>query len=343
MVMKIRRREFLKSLAVLAAGLRLSPTALATASHDKLGAVLPLRRLGKTGKQVTCLGLGGFHVGWIDQEKTAEAVIEAAMEEGVRFFDTAENYGNGLSEERYGRYLTPKYRESIFLMTKTAAPDAATAWRHLEGSLRRMKTDRIDLWQLHSLSSPEDAASRLDRGLLEAALRAKAEGKVLHIGFTGHASPYAHQHMLENSEAREAFETCLIPINPVDAGAKYSFIDRVLPALAEADYGVLAMKTLADGRFFKEKTMNGRVNWETDTPIVPDVLTIEECIFFALSLPVSVLITGAEKPAFIREKAAMVRRFEALAEVARLALVEKVAKFAELGEVEYYKNNNLRG
>lgn len=270
-------------------------------------------------------------------------MIESAIEEGVRFFDTAENYGNGLSEERYGRYLTPKYRDSIFLMTKTAAPDAATARQHLEGSLRRMQTDRIDLWQLHSLTSPEDAASRLDRGVLEAALEAKAEGKVQHIGFTGHASPYAHKQMLENSEAREAFETCLMPINPVDAGAKHSFIDQVLPALAEADFGVLAMKTLADGRFFSEKSMNGRVNWETDSPIVPDVLTIEECIFFALSLPISVLITGAEKPAFIREKAALVRRFEGLNDAARLAVVEKVARFAELGEVEYYKNNDLRG
>lgn len=341
--MKIKRRKFLKSLAVIAAGLQLSPQALAAKSRDRLGRVLPLRRLGKTGENVTCLGLGGFHIGWIDKDATTQAIIEAAIEEGVRFFDTAEGYGNGLSEERYGRFLTPKYRDVIFLMTKTTARDVATAREHLEGSLRRLKTDTLDLWQLHGLSSPEDAASRLEAGLLEFALEAKASGKVRHIGFTGHSSPYAHKRMLNDAKARDGFETCLMPINPVDAGARHSFIEEVLPGLTEADYGVLAMKTLADGRFFEKKTMNDRVLWETEAPIVPDVLTIEECIYFALSLPISVLITGAETPALIREKAALARRFEAFDEDARLAMVEKVADFAESGQIEYYKDRSLRG
>ncbi|MFP4204454.1 MAG: aldo/keto reductase, partial [Opitutales bacterium] len=208
----IKRRDFLKRLAVAAVGLRVGPEAFSGASSlDRSGEALPLRRLGKTGEAVTCLGLGGFHIGWIAEEKTAEAVIKASLEEGVRFFDTAESYGNGLSEERYGRYLTPNHREEIFLTTKTSARDVAAARRHLEGSLRRLKTDRIDLWQLHALASPEDAASRLDEGLLDLALKAKAEGKVRHIGFTGHASPYAHKHMLADSKASEAFEVCLMP------------------------------------------------------------------------------------------------------------------------------------
>ncbi len=340
--MNIERREFLKKLAATAAGLRLGHGfSFADTTGDALGAVLPLRRLGRTGEHVTCLGVGGFHLGWVREHRIAEAVIEAAIEEGVRFFDTAESYSNGLSEERYGRYLTPKYRDEVFLMTKTSAKDVATARQHLEGSLDRLKTDRIDLWLLHALSSPEDATSRINQGLLDFALEAKAEGKVRHIGYSGHASPYAHKRMLEGGVSREAFEVCLMPINPVDAGDRHSFIEEVLPSLVDADYGVLAMKTLADGRFFSKKVVNGRIRWETDSPIVPEVLTIEACIEFALSLPVSVLITGAENPEFIREKAAMVRRFETLDGAARLAIVDKVARFAEAGDVEYYKSRSL--
>ncbi len=339
----MKRRDFLKSLAAAAVSLRVAPEALPEVSRNLATAGLPLRRLGKTGETVTCLGLGGFHIGWLESEATAEAVIKAALEEGVRFFDTAESYGNGLSEERFGRHLTPQHRDDIFLMTKTTARDGDTARQHLEGSLRRMRTDRIDLWQLHALASPGDVDNRLSGGLLETALRAKSEGKVRHIGFTGHASPQAHLRMLENAEAREAFEVCLLPVNPVDAVARHSFVKTVLPALTGANYGVLAMKTLADGRFFAKKSVNGRVQWETDEPVVPGVLTIADCIHFALSLPVSVLITGAETPEFIREKAAMVRGFEAMDESQRLALMDKVVKFAEAGRVEYYKAAELRG
>ncbi|VGO22626.1 aldo/keto reductase [Pontiella sulfatireligans] len=338
----MKRRELLQQLAVAGTALA-PPSAKAGASKsDRLGSILPRRTLGKCGEQVTCLGLGGYHVGWPEDEAVAQATIEKAIEVGIRFFDNAESYGKGRSEERYGKYLIPKYRDDIFLMTKTQAKDAATARQHLEGSLRRMNTEVIDLWQIHSLKDPADADDRLAKGVLDEALKAQAEGKVRHIGFTGHASPYAHVRMTEHKAVLDACTSCQFPINPVDAASKHSFIETTIPKMLENNIGILAMKTLADGRFFAQKEMNGKVKWTSDKPVIPGALSVEECINFTLSLPVSVLITGAETPEFVEEKAAIVKRFTTLSEKQRLALAEKVAGFAEEGKVEYYKNKDLR-
>jgi len=326
------------------AGTVLAPPAALSAEPqiDLIGSVLPTRTLGKMGEKVTCLGLGGFHIGWLKNEAVAQATIEKALEVGIRFFDNAEGYSKGRSEERYGKYLIPNYRDDIFLMTKTSAVDAQTARAHLEGSLRRLKTDHLDLWQIHALKDPADADARLEAGILDVAIKAKEEGKVRHIGFTGHASPYAHVRMTENETVRQACSTCQFPINPVDAASKHSFIEHTLPALQKNKISVLAMKTLADGRFFGSKMVNGKETWTLDKPVVPDVISIEECIHFALSLPISVLITGAENPQLVEEKASMVRNFSRLSEKQRLALADKVASFAEAGNVEYYKNRDLR-
>lgn len=338
----MNRRILLSQLAA-AGAISTSSSALSKQPEsDRLGPVLPKRTLGKSGDKVTCLGLGGYHIGWMDSETQVQAVIEKALEVGVRFFDTAEGYENGRSEERYGKYLTPRYRDDIYLMTKTHSKDADTARAHLEGSLRRLKTDRIDLWQIHALESPGDVDARLAKGVLEEALKAQQAGKVRRIGFTGHASPYAHTRMLENKAVREACTCCQFPINPVDAASTHSFIERVIPKLMEADMGILAMKTLADGRFFARKEMNGKVQWTSENPVIPNALSMEECIMFALSMPITVLITGAEKPEYVEEKAAMARRFSALSAAHRMALMEKVAAFAEEGEVEFYKSKELR-
>lgn len=338
----MKRRELLQQLAIT--GTLLAPPVAISGSSgsDRLGSVLPKRTLGKCGEKVTCLGLGGYHIGWPEDEAVVQATIEKALEVGIRFFDTAESYGKGRSEERYGKYLIPKYRDDIFLMTKSTAGDAATARTHLEGSLRRMNTDVIDLWQIHALKTPEDADNRLAKGVLDEALKAQQEGQVRHIGFTGHASPYAHVRMTEHQAVRDACTACQFPINPVDAASKHSFLKKAIPRLLDCNMGILAMKSLADGRFFARKEMNGQVKWTSDNPVVPAALSVEECISFTLSLPVSVLITGAEKPEYVEEKASMVRRFSALSAEQRLALADKVADFAGEGKVEYYKNKDLR-
>jgi len=335
----MKRRSFLQMLGGVAAG-SLLPLPGKAATPDRLGPVLPVRYLG--GKPVTVLGLGGFHIGWTT-EGEAQKTIEAALEEGIRFFDNAESYGPHVSEERFGKWLTPVARDEIYLMTKSSTKTARGAREAIEGSLRRLRTDFIDLWQLHALVSPEDVDERLEGGVLEAALQAREEGKIGAIGFTGHASPYAFLRIMERTGGDPSpFAACQFPINPVDAAARHSFIRDVLPAAEKNNIGILAMKTLADGRFFPSKQLRDREVWRTENPLIPNFVTLEDCFAFALSLPVAVLITGAEKPEFVREKARIVRNLQDMTEEGRHALARRVLRFAEEGSIEYYKAADLR-
>lgn len=328
------RRLFLKQLAMATGALLASNEILAASKTDRWGKILPKRRLGKTNEYVTMLGVGGFHVGWTT-ERDAQEVIETAIEGGIRFFDTAESYDKGGSETRYGKYLTPKYRDSIFLMTKSQSFDKKTALEHLEGSLKRLDCDYIDLWQVHSLQTPEDVDSRIENEVLEVFEKAKAQGKVRHIGFTGHQNPFAHQQMFEKTKENDMFETIQMPINVIDSHY-HSFIEHALPTALDRDFGILAMKTLSDGRFFDKKQRLDKVQWTSDDPIIPNYVSIEEALYFVWSLPVSVLITGAENKILLQEKIDLAKAFEHYSEKDRMALMDKVFTKAG-GKVEYYK------
>jgi len=305
-----------------------------TGYPDKLGNVLPLRMLGKTNEKVTMLGLGGYHVGWTT-ERDAQEVIETALEGGIRFFDTAESYDDGGSERRYGNYLVPKYRDEVFIMTKSQANTAKEAQEHLEGSLKRLNCDYIDLWQIHSLRTPEDVKNRLDEGVLEVFRKAKEEGKVKYIGFTGHQNPFAHQKMLEKTTDSNPFATVQMPVNVIDPHW-HSFTENVLSDALDRNLGILAMKTLADGRFFKEKRKLDKIQYTTENPLVPDAISIKNALHYVWSLPVSVLITGAENKTYLQEKIDLARDFIKMTEEERLALVESIAGYAG-NKVEYYK------
>ncbi len=306
------------------------------AFSDQWGEMLPLRRLGKTGAEVTMLGVGGYHIGWTT-EKDAQAVIEAAMEGGIRFFDSAESYGPHTSEIRYGKYLTPKYRKDVFLMTKSTARDAATMQEHLHASLDRMKTDHLDLWQVHAVTDPGDVDARIENGVFEVVTKAKEDGLVKHVGFTGHSNPKAHLRVLERTAENPFFETIQMPINVVDANHDH-FINAVLPKAADQHMGILAMKTMADGRFFGKKVKLGDIQWESNKPVVPERLSIKEALSFVWSLPVSVLISGAENEALIKEKIKLAQEFTSLGPAEREQLISKVSDLASEGKVEYYKN-----
>jgi len=233
-------------------------------------------------------------------------------------------------------FLVPNYRDDIFLMTKTYSTDAETARKHLEGSLRRMKTDVIDLWQGHTLLTPDDVDRRIENGVLDVIAEAKRSGKVRYVGFTGHQSPYAYERMLDKT-GEDFFSTCQLPVNVIDAGVEHSFIQQIMPRLMVRNMGVFAMKTLADGRFFSKKIQEGNEIWNINKPVVPDLLTVEEALGFAWSLPIRVLITGAENSQLIKEKIAMAKRFEKMNKDERNKLVEKVSDLSERGDVEYYK------
>lgn len=327
------RRNFFKTLAGLTAGITLTGTAFGKQTdNDRLGEVLPKRKLGRTGEYVTMLGTGGYHVGWTT-ERDAREVIEASLEGGVRFFDTAESYSKGISEERYGKYLTPKYRDLIFLMTKTTGPDAKTVQEHLEGSLRRLKVDQIDLYQVHSIRTPDDVDSRIQNGILEVLLKAKEQGKIKYLGFTGHQNPFAHTRILEKTAESNIFDAVLMPVNVLDQ-SYFSFTKNVLPIALERNMGVLAIKSLADGRFFAKKE---QANWTSEDPIIPNYMTIKEAMHFVWSLPVTVLISGNENATFMREKIALARSFSKLSEGEKMALINKVSNLALTGKIEYYK------
>lgn len=328
------RRDFLKELALLTGSLMLPVGSLAGPKKDKWGETLPLRTLGKTGEKVTMLGLGGYHVGWTT-EKDAREVIESALAGGIRFFGTAESYDDGGSEIRYGKYLVPKYRDDVFIMSKSTAVDGITAKKHLEGTLKRLKCDYLDLWQVHSLQTPEDVDNRIKNEVLEVFKKAKSEGKVKHIGFTGHQNPLAHKHMLDKTADNDIFETIQMPVNVIDSSF-HSFIKNVLPFAIERNFGILAMKTLSDGRFFKEKKMLNEIPWKSEDPLIPNVISVKEALYFVWSLPVSVLITGAENKELIREKIELASNFIRLSENDRNELITRV--FSKAGNnIEYYK------
>lgn len=327
------RRSFLKTLAAITASMMVPyeniKGAIAT-PKDRLGETLPLRKFGKTGVQVTMLGIGGAHIGKSD-EKLAQALIETALEGGIRFFDNAESYNRGGAETKYGKYLVPKYRDVAFIMTKTTAKDGKTAQQHLEDSLRRMKTDYVDLWQIHAITSPNDVDGRIEAGVLEVVRKAKESGKAKHIGFTGHSDFHAHQRMLEQTDI---LETCQMPINCFDPNYK-SFINNVLPTLVERNMGIIAMKTLSNGGFFggTRHFQNGE-----NPRIVPNVATVEEALHFVWSLPVSTIVTGPDHVDMLKEKINVAKSFKQMGEKDRLALVDRVGKAGFDGKkVEFYK------
>ena len=330
----MKRREFIKSLSLSASAIMVGCSKGQKPVSDRLGEVLPQRLLGGTGEKVTMLGLGGYHVGWTT-ERDAQETIEAALAGGIRFFDSAESYGPHTSEERYGKYLTPKYRDLIFLMTKTTGKDAKTVQEHLEGSLARMNTDHLDLWQVHSLKDPHDVDDRIANGVLDVFVKAKESGKVRHIGFTGHSNPEAHRRMLERTKDMNIFSTCQMPVNVMDSNY-HSFIKGVIPELQKQNIGLLAMKTLADGRFFPIKKRLDKVQWETDDAVIPDRLSVQEALHFVWSLPVSVLITGAENAELVKEKIELAKTFVDMPAEKRNELVDKLADLAD-GTVEYFK------
>jgi aryl-alcohol dehydrogenase-like predicted oxidoreductase len=276
------------------------------------------------------LGLGGWHLGGMS-EAEATKTLEVALEGGVRFFDSAESYQSGGSESRIGKLLVPKYRDQVFIMTKSTATTAKLVRQHLEDSLRRLKTDYLDLWQVHSVRSAEDVDDRISNQVFEVMQEAKSSGKTRYIGFTGHMNPQAHARVLERSDI---FETCQMPINLADPTYN-SFIKNILPQLVDRNIGVIAMKTLANGGFFGGSSQGQH----GDKPkIIPDLVSIREALHFVWSLPVSVLVTGPDNAQQMQEKIDLAHSFLEINERQRQQLIDKVAGLATDGSVEYYKS-----
>ena len=285
---------------------------------------VPRRRLGKTGENVSIVGLGGFHLGTQRDERESIRIIRAGVDAGIDFLDNCWDYNDGESERRMGKALADGYREKVFLMSKIDGRDRRTAAAQIDESLRRLRTDRLDLMQLHEVihASDPQVAFRSD-GAIAALVDARKAGKVRFIGFTGHKSAALHLSMLRAADQHGfAFDTVQLPLNLLDAHTD-GFEKRVLPVLVDKGIGVLGMKPLADKLLLEAKAASA-----------PDALR------YAMSLPgVSVTITGCDRMEILEQALRVARGFVPLARAERDALLARSAPAAR-GDWERYKHTH---
>jgi uncharacterized protein len=309
------RREFLLTAAATAA---LAEEMMAqTRSASATG--MPTRPLGKTGQQVSVLALGGWHIGAVKDEAEAIRIMHTAIDEGLTFFDNAWDYHNGGSEERMGRALVGGKRNKVFLMTKNCERDYAGSMRNLDESLRRMKTDHVDLWQFHEMVYDNDPDWVFEKGGLKAALEAKKAGKVRFIGFTGHKDPVIHLKMLGKPYQ---WDSAQMPINVCDAFYR-SFQKQVVPVCQQKGVGVIGMKGLAGG--------TGRL-------IEKMGLTADQCFRYCLSLPIATQVVGITTMEQLKQDIAMARGFKPMADAEKTALLNRVKDEASDGRHELFKS-----
>jgi len=294
------------------------------------GASVPRRKLGRTGVEVSAVGLGGFHVGLPDDDRTAIRLIHAAIDYGVTFMDNCWDYNDGKSHARMGSALADGYRQKVFLMTKIDGRTKKAAADQIDQSLRALRTDVIDLVQIHEVIRMSDAERSFGpSGAIEALAAAQKAGKLRFIGFTGHKSPEIHLHMLETAAAQKfRFDAVQMPLNVMDAHYE-SFERKVLPVLVEQDIGVLGMKPLGSGLFFRSP------------PLADGEVTPTECLQYALALPTSVVITGCDTVGILKQavKAAATLPPTAKSRATTQALLTRTARAAAAGDWEKYKTS----
>lgn len=291
------------------AALALDPKALAETP-------MPMVTLGKSGLKVSKFTLGGFHMA-VKGEEEGIRIIHRAMDLGVNFFDSAHKYHNGRSDEIYGKALAGARRQKVLLMSKAEKRDRDTAMKQLEDTLRRMKTDYLDLWQCHEVVRHDEVDKIFGpNGSLEAFVKAKKEGKVRHIGFTGHADPAVHQRLLDGYDG---WETVQHPVNLVDKHY-LSFIDSVMPNIKKKGLGLIAMKSNAIGGITANK-----------------VATIEECLRYTLSQDIDTLVSGVETVQQLEQNVAIVKSFKKMSDLEMTTLLSRTKQGPVGTKVERYK------
>jgi aryl-alcohol dehydrogenase-like predicted oxidoreductase len=280
---------------------------------------IPMRPFGKTGVKVSALGVGGFHIGKPKDEQVGIRIIQEALDAGINFMDNAWDYHQGRSEEIMGKALEGR-RDKAFLMSKvcTHGRDKNVAMKQLEESLRRLRTDHLDLWQIHEVAYANDPELHFQKGgVVEALELAKKQGKVRFVGFTGHKHPDLHLRMLKHGFP---FDSVQLPLNVFDATFR-SFEREVLPLVNQRKMAALGMKSLT-----------GNAN-----PVKQGVVTAQEAIRYAMSLPVAVTITGIDSPDILQQNLAIVRGFKPMTKEEMAALRNKVAPMAADGRYELFK------
>ncbi len=316
------RREFLKKTTIGASALAIGNDLIAqTTRWEETG--LPTRPLGKTGENVSIICLGGWHIGAVPDQQEAIRMMHMAIDEGLTFFDNAWDYHNGGSEEIMGKALQGGKRKEVFLMTKNCERDYKGSLANLEDSLRRLKTDYIDLWQFHEMVYDNDPDWVFDKGGLKAALEAQKVGKVRFIGFTGHKDPRIHLKMLDKPFD---FASAQMPINIMDAHYR-SFQKEVVPVCLQKGVGVIGMKSLGGGG----GPMSGIIPSGTG-------ISAEDCRRYALSQPISSLVCGIRTMKELKQDIEIARNFIPMSEEEQEKLLAQVKEVAGDGRFELFKS-----
>jgi aryl-alcohol dehydrogenase-like predicted oxidoreductase len=318
---KTTRRNFLLTGAAVAGGI-IGSTALQQHQTDsaqstaqntaaKSTGKMPERVLGRTEVKVPIFGLGGAGqtpLSWQGKERDAVAIIEKAIALGIRYFDTAASYGP--SEDYFGKVL-PSQRKNIFLASKTDARDRDGAWRELERSLKRLNTDRLDLWQMHHVSFTEDLDTMFGKGgAIQAVEEAKAQKLIRFAGITGHHDP----NIIAEGLRRYSFEATLIPVNAADKHHPRPFLPVVLPVAREKNVGVIGMKVPAYGRLFKPGGLDG----------------MHQALGYAMSQPgVHCCIVAAETIAQLEDNVKVAQAFQPLSQQELAAIEQRTATIWE--------------
>lgn len=281
------------------------------------------RAFGKTGETVSCIGVGGSHIGQTESDELATRIVRTAIDRGINYMDNAWDYnnGNGQGEIKMGKALRDGYRQKVFLMTKLDGRTKLEAARQLDQSLKRLNTDHVDLLQFHEVIRMEDPDRFFaEGGALEAFLDAKKAGKTRFIGFTGHKDPAIHLRMLSMAKERNFhFDAVLFPSNVMDWSFR-SFVHEVMPVALREGVAVQTMKPMG-GKFILES--------KTVTPT--------ECLQYALSQPASVVIHGMEKMEYLEHTLSVVKNFKPLSAQQIAALAGKARQAAMTGKYELFK------
>ncbi len=314
------RREFFEFVFGSALAATLAEDVVAQTSASSAG--IPARVLGRTKERVSILCLGGWHIGSVSEKNEAIRIMHAAIDEGITFFDNAWDYHNGRSEEWMGEALAVAgKRNKVFLMTKNCERDYAGSTKNLEESLKRLQTDRIDLWQFHEMVYDSDPDWVIEKGGLKAALEAQKSGKVRYIGFTGHKDPRIHLKMLAKNHP---WDTAQMPINVMDAHYR-SFQKEVVPVCLQKGVGVIGMKSLGGG------SPRGRI------PTAAGV-SAQDCIRYALSLPIVSLVVGINSMEDLKQDIEIARGFKPMPDNEKATLLSRVREEAGDGRHELFKS-----
>jgi aryl-alcohol dehydrogenase-like predicted oxidoreductase len=286
--------------------------------------MIPLRPFGRHVDQaVSALALGGYHIGQMKSAREAVKLVHAAIDAGITFLDNAWEYNGHESEVRMGRAIRDR-RQRVFLMTKvcTHGRDAKVAIRQLHESLKRLKTDYLDLWQVHECVYENDPDRHFARGgVIEALDRAKRDGKVRFVGFTGHKSPDIHLRMLSFGYP---FDSCQMPLNVFDATFR-SFEQRVLPEVRRQGIAPLGMKSLCgSGDFVKKR-----------------VISVEDALRYAMSLPVTATVSGMDSMRVLEQNVRIATHFKPMSRAQMDRIRFRMAPFAADGRFELFKTTAM--